>query len=273
MYGTHLLPSLCALRVVIALPSSIVSGPTSADLDFLDDIFPSAGPSTQSEDVHSLWTTWRAGITETVNDLDPRNAFHLADGGLELRSALGSIDSVNGEKLYSASIETAGYLDVLTKARETVNSDYGNTETTEFYRFNHTRWSFIVAVPNSTIHYASIAAVLSRYTKLVPAGDPQMNITRTRVGRIDKYGVPLANVALLPSDLGPTAERLPPPPPPPPPPAPVDGSPREVNVTTITPFGSSWSMQALTGHELDIFDPSLSAGLHKRQGGLEFCDP
>ena len=271
MYFDLLLLILCVLESTVASPSlaSVDQVGTDKDESILSSsqiLLQSAGDALSTpEDVYILEPQDAATLVNDPDTLRRRDGFHPNDEGLELRSSLGYMLSVNRARIYAAPIMTVQYLDILINTRDALKNNHGKNEVTNFYQFNHTGWTFEVVVTNGTLHYASISAVVSRYMKLVPSWGPQSNITRTRVGRIDKKGHPFADIALIPSDRGaPISEQSSS--------GPIGASistTKEVNVTYVTPFGSSWASQALSGHELSIFDNSLPSSLPKRQTGLE----
>ena len=271
MYFDRLLFVLYALASTIASLSFASVDPLGTDIDgsillSSQTLLESAGNALSTpEDVCVLETQEATVLLNDPETLGRRDGFHPNDEGLELRSSLGYMLSVNGARIYAGPIMTAQYLDILSNARDALKNNHGKNEVTNFYQFNHTGWTFEVVVTNGTLHYASLSAVVSRYMKLVPTWGPQSNITRTRVGRIDKKGHPFADIALIPSDRGAPISNEPPS-------HSVGGSDSTtngVNVTYVTPFGSSWASQTLTGQELSIFRNSLPSSLPKRQTGLE----
>ena len=189
-----------------------------------------------------------------------RNSYHPNDGGLQLYSTLGNITSVNGQNLYSAPIKTSIYRDILANAQLDILKHHDLNDVTGFYQCNHSGWSFEVVVANGTLHYGSLSAVVSRYMKLIPSYGPAKDVTRTRVGRIDRLGKPLADVAMIPLDAQPALNNTA---------VSIQLEPGQVLAIEITPQGSITRAETLMGQELSIFGTQEPRNFPKRQNGLE----
>lgn len=254
------------LTSVIAFPSAqlIERSTASEDQSGFTDGIPAPfllEASSTSDDVYVLPTISTRAIKAVDSaKVAPRELFHPNDGGLQLRSTLGNLTSVNGYNLYSAPIFTAQYSDVLTAARNDLLQNDDPNDVTSFYQCNHTGWSFEVVVANGTLHYASVSAIVSRYLKLIPSYDPATHVTRTRVGRVDRKENPIADIALVPLDVQPTFNSTA---------TAITLEPGETLVTEVNPQGSTTRVERLTGQELSIFGTDPPPNLPKRQTGLE----
>ena len=166
--------------------------------------------------------------------------FHPEDRDLLLRSSSHNVSGIDGYRLYTAPIFANELTSLLTDTRADLLNLNSNAMT-HFYQFNTTKWSFSVAAPNITLHYASIQAIVSRFLKLSSSRTPS-DITSTRVGVVFNGNETVADVNITPC------------------PAIVNriyvpfanfnhdhntSSPKPTNITKITPFGRSCSYETI----------------------------
>ncbi|KAI4184210.1 MAG: hypothetical protein L6R41_004911 [Letrouitia leprolyta] len=181
--------------------------------------------------------------------------------GLHLRSHDRSVACVNRAFLYAVQINATELLRLLLSTRDDLSAKAKGSSQANFYQFNHTNWSFNVAVANGTLGYNAILAVVSRFLRLFPSHDTPP-IIWSLVGCVYDGGEPVANVAILPlnanqdltsTDLG-VADASPIPPTP-------------VQVLTISPTGAVSSTEVVSSQALDVYKTNPPTTLPKRQMG------
>ncbi|KAL8713838.1 MAG: hypothetical protein Q9225_006672 [Loekoesia sp. 1 TL-2023] len=183
----------------------------------------------------------------------------IADNSLHLRSSDRSIVAVNGDTLYASPMNSTELLALLLSTHDDLSAKSKENGQTNFYQFNHTTWSFQVAVAEGTLNYTSISAIVTRFLRLIPSEhlDP---IIWSRVGCVYQGGKPIADVAILPlvSDQQTTFTDF----------STIDNARiplTPVKVMTISPNGVTNSTEVISPHALDIYNSSLVTTLPKRQ--------
>ena len=122
---------------------------------------------------------------------------HLNYKGLLLRSSSHNVSGIGQYPIFALPILSSELAEVLGKARadlQTRNNDMFASS----YHVNTTKWSFIVVISNTTLHYASIKSVISRFLKLSSMTAAPQDIVSTRVGVILDGSIPVADITIMP---------------------------------------------------------------------------
>lgn len=182
-------------------------------------------------------------------------AYH---SNLHLRSSTRNITAVYGDVLYAAPI-LSSELSALLLAIHKDLSAHGQNEETNLYQFNHTNWSFEVAIGNGTLYYSSIASIVTRFLHLT-SSQPSNDISWTRVGCLYSEAIAIADVAIIPSstdqessfaNVNPADN------------ASVPATP--VKIITVSPTGVTNTTGLINPNALDFYKAALATLFSKRQ--------
>ena len=160
----------------------------------------------------------------------------VSESSLHFASSARKIAAVDGAILHSVPISTAHMYAVLRTAEQDLGN-FANNSTTSYHEWSYKGWSFEVACSaNETLQYSIIAAIITRILFLLPEVD-QKNVTWTRVGKVERGQVAIADVTLLPvaPDTSPTDA------------VPIDESQKSKDITNTTALE-----HALAGSEVDF---------------------
>ena len=179
--------------------------------------------------------------------------------GLRLKSSTRNVTGVDGYILYASPILSTELTALLLATHDDLSMHRDGNDETSFYQFDHTAWSFQVAVSNRTLHYSAISSVVTRFLRLV-SEQLESDITWTRVGCLYDGDEPMADVAILPTitDQETTYTGF----------NPIDSplnAEKPVQIMTISPTGVSNSTEIISPHALDIYQDYIAHDIPKRE--------
>ena len=151
-------------------------------------------PFTSSASNHSTQPSSKGNVYSS----NPSTTEQVSGNGLRLKSSTRNITGVDGYILYASPILSTELTALLRATHDDLSMHRDGNDETSFYQFDHTAWSFQVAVSNRTLHYSSISSVVRRFLRLV-SWQRESNITWTRVGCLYDGDEPMADVAILPT--------------------------------------------------------------------------
>ena len=128
--------------------------------------------------------------------------------GLLLRSSTHSVNGIGGYPLFALPILSSELGEILSKAQVDLQTR-DNDVFVSSYHVNTAKWSFMVLVANTTLHRASIQAVIKRFLKLSLTTVSPQDIVSTRVGVIYDSSTPIADILIMPFQIANGASRIP----------------------------------------------------------------
>lgn len=211
-------------------------------------------PFTSSASNHSTQSSSKGNVYSR----NPSTADQVSSKGLRLMSSTRNLTGVDGYILYASPILSTELIALLLATHDDLSVHRDGNDGTNFYQYNHTAWSFQVAVFNRTLHYASISSVVTRFLRLV-SGQSEATITWTRVGCVYDGDEPIADVAILPTitDQETTYTGF----------NTIDSplnSGKPVQIMTISPTGIYNSTEIINPGALDIYRIYLAHDIPKR---------
>ena len=189
----------------------------------------------------------------------PLTSERIYNESLHLQSNTQNLTAVSGYILYASPIQSTELLALLLAAHQDLSTHHSLADDTKFYQFNHTMWSFEVAVANGTLRYGSILSIIDRFLHLTPSQHGE-KITWTRVGCLYSGDIPIADIAMVPLnadqessyvEVSKTNTPL------------VLSAP--VQIMTISPTGVTNSTEIISPNALDIYRHKMGTAFPKRQ--------
>ena len=120
----------------------------------------------------------------------------LKHDGLLLRSSSSNVSGIGGYPIFALPIMSSDLAEILNKAQADLQTRNGDLSTS-FYHVNTTDWSFLVLKDNTTLPFAAIRSVVTRFLKLASTAGLQ-DIVSTRVGVIFNDSTPVADIIIIP---------------------------------------------------------------------------
>ena len=122
---------------------------------------------------------------------------NLKHNSLLLRSSPSNVSGIEGYPIFALPIMSSDLAEILSKTQADLQTRNGDLSTS-FYRVNTTDWSFLVLMDNTTLPFAAIRSVVTRFLKLASTTAGPQDIVSTRVGVIFNDSTPVADIIIMP---------------------------------------------------------------------------